>query len=121
MSKVNRTHRSVTLSPLPQRTHPRPLEAAGGAQPKLIPIAEDAFPARYKIEKIEAVVAGATVPAIVQVWATETKRRTRQRHPPDRQPHTGRGRPVASGAVNPTSGAAVFGSQSGPCQRPLSV
>ena len=45
-------------------------------QPKLIPIPEDTFTGCYKIEKIEAVVAGATVPAVVQVWATEYSKRT---------------------------------------------
>jgi hypothetical protein len=47
------------------------LKARAPKPPKLIPIADDAFNGAYKSEKIEAVVAGGTVPAIVQVWATE--------------------------------------------------
>lgn len=46
-------------------------------QPKLMPIAEDAFPGSYKIEKTEACVGGATVPAVVQVWAVEQGERGR--------------------------------------------
>ncbi|MDI6029069.1 ATP-binding protein [Corticibacterium sp. UT-5YL-CI-8] len=47
------------------------LKALAPKPPKLIPIAEGAFRGSYKAEKIDAYVAGATVPAIVQVWATE--------------------------------------------------
>lgn len=43
--------------------------------PKLVPIAEDAFSGAYKAETMTALVAGATVPAIVQVWASKSERR----------------------------------------------
>jgi hypothetical protein len=43
--------------------------------PKLVPIAEDAFSGAYKAETMTALVAGANVPAIVQVWASRSERR----------------------------------------------
>ncbi|AWI58999.1 ATP-binding protein [Sinorhizobium fredii] len=52
------------------------LKSLAPKPPKIIPIAEDAFPGAYKIERLDAFVAGATVPAIVQVWASEHSRRT---------------------------------------------
>ena len=39
-------------------------------QPRLIPIADDAFDGCYSVDRIEVVIAGATVPAIVQAWAS---------------------------------------------------
>jgi len=47
------------------------LKSLAPKPPKLIAIAEDMFDGAYKAEKIEAEIAGAKVPAIVQVWATE--------------------------------------------------
>lgn len=47
------------------------LKALAPKPPKLVPIPEDAFPGAYKSERLEAEVAGAKVPAIVQVWVTE--------------------------------------------------
>ncbi|MEH3109473.1 MAG: ATP-binding protein [Agrobacterium cavarae] len=44
--------------------------------PKLVPIADDAFSGAYRAETISAVVAGATVPAIIQVWASKSERRS---------------------------------------------
>jgi len=45
-------------------------------QPKMIPVAEDAFQGVHKLERVEAIVAGARVPAIVQVWAREQEKRS---------------------------------------------
>ena len=47
------------------------LKSMAPKPPKLIPIPDETLPGTYKAEKIEADVAGAKVPAIVQVWATE--------------------------------------------------
>lgn len=44
--------------------------------PKLLPVPETTFSATaYKMERTTAIVAGATVPALVQVWATEHSKR----------------------------------------------
>ncbi|PWE55452.1 hypothetical protein DEM27_15470 [Metarhizobium album] len=51
------------------------LKKLAPAMPKLIPIPEDTFGGAYKVERIDARVAGATVPAIVQVWSFEQKNR----------------------------------------------
>ncbi|RAL98402.1 ATP-binding protein [Agrobacterium sp. MS2] len=52
------------------------LKALAPKAPKLVPIAEDAFHGAYKIETMTALVAGANVPAVVQVWAKQADRRT---------------------------------------------
>lgn len=52
------------------------LKALSPKAPKLIPIPEDAFAGAYKIETMTALVAGANVPAVVQVWAKQADRRT---------------------------------------------
>lgn len=52
------------------------LKALAPTAPKLVPIAEDAFEGVYRIERLSAVVAGASVPAIVQVWAQQRTRQT---------------------------------------------
>lgn len=45
------------------------LKALAPKPPKLVPLPDDAFPGAYKIERIEAVVGGGAVPAIIQAWA----------------------------------------------------
>ena len=52
------------------------LKALAPTAPKMVPIAEDAFGGAYRVERLSAHVAGATVPAIVQVWAQQRARQT---------------------------------------------
>lgn len=51
------------------------LKALAPKAPKLVPIAENAFAGAHKTETMTALVAGANVPAIIQVWASQSKRR----------------------------------------------
>lgn len=53
------------------------LKALAPKAPVLVPITETAFSGSYKVENIQANVAGATVPAIIQVWATSQAGNTR--------------------------------------------